>query len=103
MGTYQVTFMRESGNCGDPPMSGVYNLGADAMLLQTQGCKTEYAMLSEGGCLLTDVISCPDPSGYKIISEGSAQLAADGSQLDGEAAVWTGACTGTYGFTAIRQ
>ena len=109
VGTYRITYVEQSGNCGPIDSQLVsLNPGEPGGMGAGAGCTLNSERWSEGDCKLERDVTCPLPGGGTVRTVGVTRAqTANSSELAGPAtftiASPKGACNGTYALDAVRQ
>lgn len=118
VGTYMMTWMEQSGTCGEIE-PGLVTFNSDgANPNPDTACVLNSEAWGEGGCKLERSISCDirvnDPAawgGYSVVRNDSIfvtrQVTADGARIEGTVTMVLsgrqGSCRSTYSVVAVRQ
>lgn len=109
-GTYSVTFLELSGDCGPLPEETIQitNSVATGVAAQGTSCTTSNERWSENDCKFESTTRCEDAKSTTVSVGVSRQSKQDGSQLNGTVTVdvqlKSGArCHSTYSTYALRK
>ncbi len=107
VGTYQVTFVEQSGTCGKVNSQLVsFNPGTPGSGGAGDGCTVHSERWSENDCKLERDVTCIVPPGSVRTVAVTRVQAANASEITGTMTITISgpdACTGTYVTDAVRQ
>ncbi len=82
-GTYRMTFVEQSGNCGTMPEQIVVATGQPETPQEVDPACTGTIGYSADNCVVTNDVTCPGATGYLVTQTGSFNWSQDGSSGSG--------------------